>query len=312
MLRYLVRKVLGVIPTLLGVALIVFLLFNVVGGDPTYQMLGRHATAQQVAELRHELGLDQPMVMQFGHFLKQIFTFDFGRSYATRQAISQMILKGVIPSLTLMVPAFFLTTLLAVSLGLLVAYFRGRWVDRVVVISCVFGMSVPLLAYILFGQYFFAFQLGWFPISGYQSGWPDGLFYIMLPAIIFLMVSLGYEVRFYRTAILEETYQDYVRTARAKGLSEVRVFFKHVLKNSMVPIITNIVIEIPLLILGAFLLESFFGIPGLGSITIDAVQNSDFPVIKAMTVIVAVLYIVGNLATDILYTLVDPRVRLDS
>lgn len=311
MLAYILRKILGAVPTLVGVALIVFILFNVVGGDPTYQMLGRHASAKQILELRHELGLDQPKYIQFLEFLKQIVTFDFGRSYATKQQISQMILNGIGPSLSLMIPAFFITTVLSVGIGLLVAYFRGKWIDRLVVVACVFGMSIPMLAYILFGQYFLAFQFGWFPISGYESSWPDALTYISLPMLIFVAVSLGYDVRFYRTAILEEAGQDYVRTARAKGLSEPRVFLKHVLKNSMVPILTNIVIEIPLLILGAFLLESFFGIPGLGSITIDAVHNSDFPVIKAMTILVAALYILGNLATDIMYTWVDPRVSFE-
>jgi peptide/nickel transport system permease protein len=221
-----------------------------------------------------------------------------------------MILDGIGPSLSLMIPAFFLTTILAIGIALLVAYFRGRWIDKIGIVACVFGMSVSMLAYILFGQYFFAFKMGWFPISGYETTWPERLQYILMPMIIFVIVSLGYDVRFYRTAILEETNQDYVRTARAKGLSEPRIFFKHVLKNSMIPILTNVVIEIPLLILGAFLLEGFFGIPGLGSITIDAVHNSDFPVIKAMTTLVAILYILGNLATDILYTLVDPRVSL--
>jgi peptide/nickel transport system permease protein len=281
-----------------------------VGGDPTYQMLGRHASAQQIAELRHEYGFDQPKIIQFAHYLKQVVTFDYGRSYATKQQISQMILDGIGPSLSLMIPAFFLTTVLAVAIGLLVAYFRGRWVDRLVVILCVFGMSVSVLAYILFGQYFLAFKLGWFPISGYEESWPDRFQYLGMPILIFVLVSLGFDVRFYRTAILEEINQDYVRTARAKGLSESKILFKHVLKNSMIPILTNVILEIPLLILGAFLLESFFGIPGLGGITIDAIHNSDFPVIKAMTTVNAILFILGNLATDILYTLVDPRVSL--
>lgn len=310
MFIYILRRFVSTIPTLLGVALIVFVLFNLIGGDPTYQMLGRHATAQQISDLRHEYGFDQPAYIQFFTYLKQIVTFDYGRSYATKQPIGQMILSGIGPSLTLMVPAFFITTVLAISIGLLVAYFRGKWIDKVTVIFCVFGMSLPMLAYILFGQYFLAFKWAWFPISGYESSWPEAIQYIAMPALIFVIVSLGYDVRFYRTAILEETTQDYVRTARAKGLSEPKIFFKHILKNSMVPILTNVVIEIPLLILGAFLLESFFGIPGLGSITIDAVHNSDFPVIKAMTTLVAILYIIGNLATDIMYTLVDPRVSL--
>ena len=310
MLVYILRKIVNTIPTLFGVALIVFVLFNMVGGDPTYQMLGRHASVQQIAELRHEYGFDQPKIVQFGQYLKQMVTFDYGRSYATKQPIQKMILNGIGPSLSLMVPAFLLTTILSVSIGLFAAFYRGRWPDRLVVICCVFGMSIPMLAYILFGQYFLAFKWGWFPISGFETTWPDCLQYIAMPMLLFVVVSLGYDVRFYRTALVDEVNQDYVRTARAKGLSEPKIFFKHVLKNSMVPILTNVVIEIPFLILGAFLLESFFGIPGLGSITIDAVHNSDFPVIKAMTTINAMLYILGNLVTDILYTWVDPRVSL--
>jgi peptide/nickel transport system permease protein len=310
MLIYIVRKLFSAVPILLGVTLVVFFLFNMVGGDPAYQMLGRHATASQLAELRHEYGFDQPKINQFINYLKQVVTFDYGRSYATRQPISKMILDGVGPSLSLMIPSFFVTTLLALVIGLFAAYHRGSWVDRLIVIVCVFGMSLPMLGYILFGQYFFGYKLGWFPISGYEFEWPDRIQYILMPMIIFVLVSVGYDVRFYRTALLEETEQDYVRTARAKGLPEPLVFLRHILKNCMVPIITNVVVEIPLLILGAFLLESFFGIPGLGSITIDAVNNSDFPVIKAMTTLVSFLYVIGNLATDILYTVVDPRVRL--
>jgi peptide/nickel transport system permease protein len=310
MFTYILRRLVSTIPTILGVALIIFVLFNMVGGDPTYQMLGKHANPRLIAEVRHEYGFDQPMYVQFVSYLKQIATFDYGRSYATRQRISDLIQMGIGPSLTLAIPAFFLTTALALLFGLLVAYFRGHWIDKVTVVLCVFGMSVPILAYILFGQYFLAYKLGWFPISGWESGWPDRLNFVWMPILIWVVVSLGYDVRFFRTALLDEVSQDYVRTARAKGLSEQRIFFKHVLKNSMVPIITNVVIEIPLLILGSFLLESFFGIPGLGSITIDAINNSDFPVIKAMTTLQALLYIFGNLITDVLYTLVDPRVKL--
>jgi peptide/nickel transport system permease protein len=310
MLIYILRKILNTIPTILGVALILFVLFNLMGGDPTYMMLGKHASAQQIAEVRHEYGFDQPLYVQFLTYLKQIVTFDYGRSYATRQPISQMIFDGIGPSLSLTIPAFFVTTVAAVLMGLLVAYFRGRLLDKTVVVLCVLGMSIPMLAYILFGQYFLAYKLGWFPISGFETEWPDRLIYVQLPIIIYFLVSLGYDVRFYRTAVIEETGQDYVRTARAKGLSESRIFLKHVLKNSMVPILTNVVIEIPLLVLGAFLLESFFGIPGLGGITINAVNNSDLPVLKAMATFTTLLFILGNLLTDIMYTLVDPRVSL--
>jgi peptide/nickel transport system permease protein len=281
-----------------------------VGGDPVYQMVGKHATAQQISELRHEYGFDKSFPLQYVDYLKQVATFDYGRSYATKQEISRMIVDGISPSLTLTVPAFVITTILAILIGLLVSYFRGKAIDKITVVLCVFGMSIPSLAYILFGQYFFAYKWGMFPISGFEPAWPDRLEYVALPTVIMVMLGLGYDVRFYRTSVLEEASQDYVRTARAKGLSEPRVFLKHVLKNSMVPIITNVVIEIPLLILGAFLLESFFGIPGLGGITINAIHNSDFPVIKAMATLQALLLILGNLMTDVMYTFADPRVSL--
>ncbi len=310
MFIYLARKCAGVIPTIVGVVIVVFILFHWVGGDPTYQMLGRHASIQQIEELRHEYGFDQPTHIQLFNHLKQVITFEYGRSYATKQPIRQMILNGLGPSLSLMLPSFILNAIIAISFGLITACFQGYWADRLIVSFCILGMSVSILAYILFGQYFLAYKLGWFPISGYEEAWNERLRYLILPISIYIAVSVGYDVRFYRTAFLEEVTQDYVRTARAKGLSEFQVFFKHILKNSMIPILTNIIMEFPFLVLGSFLLESFFGIPGLGSITIDAIHNSDFPVIKAMTILVAILYIAGNLVIDLLYAWVDPRVSL--
>jgi peptide/nickel transport system permease protein len=221
-----------------------------------------------------------------------------------------MISDGVVPTLSLAIPAFLITTIVSLLIGLAVAYYRGKMIDKIAVVICVIGMSVPALGYILFGQYIMAYKLDLFPISGYDASWMERWKYVVLPMIIWVFLSVGYEVRFYRTAFLEEVNQDYVRTARAKGLSESYVYLKHVLKNTMIPIITNVILEIPLLLLGAFLLESFFGIPGLGGITIGAIQNSDLPVIKAMTIFVSVLYVMGTLMTDIAYSLVDPRVRL--
>ncbi len=310
MFAYIVRKLIQTIPIIFGIALVIFILFNVVGGDPTYQMLGKYANEAQIIELRKQYGFDQPKHIQFLNYLKEIVTFDYGISYRTKRPIMDMIIEGIWPSLMLAIPAFTLTTVLAILVALLVAFYRGTWIDKLVVVTSVMGMSVPMLAFILFGQYWLAFKLGWFPISGYESGLADGMRYVALPVLIWVAVGLGYDVRFFRTAILEETNQDYVRTARAKGLAERRIYLKHVLKNSMVPILTNVIIQIPFLILGSFLLESFFGIPGLGNITIEAIHNSDFPVIKAMATLQALLFIFGTLITDILYTLVDPRVKL--
>lgn len=310
MFTFLVRRILGTIPIVYGVAFFVFILFNVVGGDPAIMMVGKHATLQQIADIRHEYGLDKPLYLQFFQYLKDITVFDFGRSYATRQKISDMILSGMGPSLSLTLPAFFITTVVSVILGLFVAYFRGRLLDRVSVFLCVVGMSIPSLGYILFGQYYLAYERRMFPISGYDYSFSGRFEYLALPMLLWLFLSIGYDVRFYRTAILEEIDQDYVRTARAKGVSEPKIFLKHVLKNSMVPIVTNVVLEIPLLVLGSFLFETFFGIPGLGSITIDALHNSDFPVIKTMAFVMSLLLIFGNIMTDVVYSLVDPRVKL--
>ncbi len=310
MWQYILRRLFYIIPTILGVALIIFVIFNVVAPDPALIMLGKHATVAQIAELRNELGLNKPMWAQYLDIVKSAFTFEFGRSWTTKQEIIQMIKNGAIPSLTLTLPAFILSTVIAISISLVVSFFRGKWIDKCAVFFCVLLMSVTSLAYILFGQWFFAYKLGWFEISGYESGFPNFIPYVVLPIIIWIILSIGPDVRFYRTVMLDEIYQDYVRTAKAKGLSERVILFKHVLKNAMIPIITFVVIQIPFLILGALLLESFFSIPGLGGITLNGVYNSDFPVIKAMTILTAMAYIIFSVITDVLYTVVDPRVRL--
>jgi peptide/nickel transport system permease protein len=310
MFNYIVRRVLYMIPILFGIALITFILFNVVGGDPALIMLGRHATPQTLADLRAELGLNQPLYMQFFDFLKQIATFDFGRSYSTKQDIANMMLRAAPVSLTLLVPAFVVSIFLGISLSLFVAFRRGTYFDKIIVVVCVMMISLPQLAYILFGQYYFAFQHSWFPISGYSFSFPEVISYLALPFLINIALSIGYELRFYRTVMLDEINQDYVRTARSKGLSENVVMFKHVLKNAMIPIITNVVIEIPGLILGSLLLENFFSIPGMGSMIVDAFNTSDLPLIKANVIIISILYMIFDLISDICYALVDPRIAL--
>lgn len=309
MISSIARTVLGAFTTFLGVALFVFILFHWVGGDPAYQMLGKHASERQIVELRREYGFDQPTYVQFFQFLKQIATWDLGHSYITKQSIHQMIIGGIGPSLSLMVPAFLILTVLALVIGMWRAYFQGHWSDKVTAVFCVLSMSVSMLTCILLGQYIFGYILGWFPISGYESIWPERVQYLALPIMIFVVINLGYEIRFYRSVFLEEVAQDYVRMARASGVSEVRILQKHVFRNCMIPIITHTVGQIPSLVLGACLLESFFGIPGLGSVTMDAVQGSDFPVIQAMTLLSAGLFMGAQITTDILYAWADPRVR---
>ncbi len=310
MLKYIIRRLLYLIPVLLGVSFIIFVLFNLVSGDPTAVLLGKNATAKQMMELREQLGLNKPLFDQYLDVVKSAFTFDFGRSWATKQEISHMIIQGAYPSMALTVPAFVISTVLSLIVALVVAFYRGKGIDLFVRFLCIAGVSISALAYILFFQYFFAYKLGWFEISGFEFGFPDFVPYIALPAIIFILLSLGPDVRFFRTVILDEIYQDYVRTARAKGLGEIVVLLKHVLRNALIPIITYVVIQIPTLILGALLLENFFSIPGLGGITLNALNSSDFPVIKAMAILSSVLYIILSLVTDVLYTFADPRVKL--
>jgi peptide/nickel transport system permease protein len=310
MTRYIIRRLINLIPVLFGVSFVIFVLFNLVSGDPTAVLLGKNATARQMAELREQLGLNKPLIDQYLDVVKSAFTFDFGRSWATKQEIRQMIIQGAYPSLCLSIPAFVIATILSLIIALVVAFYRGKGIDVTVRVLCIAGQSISALAYILFFQYFFAYKLGWFEISGFEYGLPDFVPFIALPAIIFILLSLGPDVRFFRTVILDEIYQDYVRTARAKGLGEVNVLLKHVLRNAMIPIITYVVIQIPSLILGALLLENFFSIPGLGGITLNALNSSDFPVIKAMAILSSVLYIILSLLTDIIYTIVDPRVKL--
>jgi peptide/nickel transport system permease protein len=306
---YVVRRLLYAVPILLGITLITFLLFHVVGGDPAVVKAGKHGSEERLAEIRRELGTDRPLVEQYGDFLRQTVTLDFGRSWTTRRPVSAMILEGLGPSLSLAVPAFAVETLLALALALFCAFYRGSFIDRAIVVLAVAGISFPSLAYIIFGQYFLAYEWSLFPIFGWEPP-PAGIAFLVLPGIIWVLLNVGSEVRFYRAVMLEEIQQDYVRTAAAKGLPASRILFRHVLKNSMIQVITRVVITIPFLILGSLLLEMFFGIPGLGSMTVDAINMSDFPVVKAFVVIGSVLYILFSIVTDVLYAVVDPRVRL--
>jgi peptide/nickel transport system permease protein len=307
---YVLRKVINMIPTLFGICLIIFVLFNLVAPDPALLLLGRHGTEAQIAQIHFELGLDRPFWLQYLDIVKTAFTFDFGYSWSTKQEIWSMIKNGALPSLSITLPSFLIGNFIAVCLSLLISYYRGKFVDKFFVILCVAMMSIPALAYILFGQYFLAYSWGLFEISGYEYGLIEMIPYILLPILMSIIIEIGPEVRYYRTAILDEVYQDYVRTARAKGLSEKVVFFKHVLKNAMIPILTSLVTQIPFLVLGSILLESFFSIPGLGGITLKAINTSDFPVIKAMTILSAIAFMIFNLLTDLLYTVVDPRLKL--
>ena len=299
------------IPTMLGVVLLVFILFNTVGGDPAYVLAGKISNQEQIDNIRRQLGVDQPYWVQLGIFLKQIVTADFGASWSTNERVSSILATRLGPSLTVVAPLLILATVIAIGLALAVAYVRGSLTDRMVMIVCTVGLSISILVYIIVFQYFFAYKLGWFPVQGWGDSFTENLLhYALLPIVIGLVVSIAPNLRLYRTFVLDEINQDYVRTARAKGVSEHRIMWIHVLRNASIPIITHLMAELPGLLLGAFLIERFFSIPGIGREVILAVERSDFPVIKAITVYVAFATVATNLLADLTYKAVDPRVQL--
>ncbi|MDY7576206.1 ABC transporter permease [Actimicrobium sp. CCI2.3] len=311
MTSYILRRLWQMLPTMLGVILLVFMLFNWVGGDPAYILAGKMSNAEQIANIRTQLGIDQPFYVQLWIFIKQIVTFDFGSSWSTGEKVSSVILSRLGPSLTVLIPLTILETVIAVGLALGIAFVRGSLTDRAVMVACTVGMSISILVYIIVFQYFFAYKLGLFPVQGWGDNFLENLFkYSLLPIIIGLAVSVAPTLRLFRTFVLDEVNQDYVRTARAKGVSERRILWVHVLRNAAIPIITHVMSNLPALLIGAFLIERFFSIPGIGREVILAVERSDFPVIKAITVYVAAATMIFNLLTDLLYQAVDPRVQL--
>ncbi len=311
MLAYIVRRLWQIVPTLLGVVLLVFFLFNWVGGDPAYLLAGKISNPEQIANIRRQLGIDQPYYVQLWIFIKQIATADFGASWATNENISAIFATRLGPSLTVLVPLLVIDTLLAMAAAMLVAYLRGSLTDRLIMIGCTVGQSISILVYIIVFQYVLAYQLGWFPVQGWGDSLAENLFkFSLLPILVGLIVSLAPDTRLYRSFFLDEIGQDYVRTARAKGMSELRVMWVHVLRNASIPIITNVMIQLPALLAGAFLIERFFSIPGIGREVILAVERSDFPLIKAVTIYVAIATMLINLLADLLYKAVDPRVQL--
>jgi peptide/nickel transport system permease protein len=308
---YLLRRLWQMVPTMLGVVLLVFVLFNWVGGDPSYALAGLVSDPVQLAGIRRQLGLDEPWTVQLWIFVKQALTLDFGRSWATGEPVAQLFASRLGPSLTVLVPLMLIETALALVIALLVAGLSRSLADRLLMVTCTVAMSVSMIVYIVVGQYWLGYRLRWFPVQGWGEGfWHNLVTYAPLPVLLGLMVGLAPNIRLFRSFVLDEIDQDYVRTARAKGLSQTRTLFVHVLRNAWVPVITFVVSNLPGLLIGAFLLERFFSIPGIGREIILAVDRSDFPVIKAATIYVAIATMVFNLVGDLLYRLVDPRVQL--
>ena len=321
MIAYLVRRLAYGALTVLGVLGLLFVLFFLytTPTEMARRALGEKASPEVLEQWIQNHGYDRPRLwnevdpwntLLVDHY-RRMLAFDFGRSDADDSPIVERLRQGALPSLMLTVPLFALGLLIEIALALFVAYFRETAIDRTATVLCVVGMSLSVLLYIIGGQFLLGKLLRWFPISGFDP--TPGLVarFLAIPWIIGIARSLGDGVRFYRTVFIEETGRDYVRTARAKGCSDGRVMTRHVLRNAMIPILTHTIVEIPFLFTGSLLLESFFGIPGLGSLTVDAIQSNDFATLRVMVYVGALLFVLAQIATDLSYTLVDPRVRLE-
>ena len=320
MLKYVAKRLWETIPTTIGILLLTFVLFNVVGGSPAQVVLGKNATAEAVAAFNHKWGYDKPLIIgirdqgagisgwwdsQFFNFVGGLCKGDFGYSIENQAPVVEVLKRGVGPSLSLTVPILIGGVIVALMLALLAAAMRGGWVDKAVLVFSAVLMSVNYVIWVLAGQFFLSYKAGFFPVWGYENA-----FYLALPVLIGIFSSLGTDVRFFRTAILDEVYKPYVLTARAKGLSVWTIMTRHVLRNALIPIVTYVSLSIPYLFTGSLLLESFFGIPGLGSVSINAIHSADMAVVRAIVVLGALLYQFVNLSTDILYAVLDPRVRI--
>jgi peptide/nickel transport system permease protein len=320
-LAYLIRRSAYGVVTVLGVIALLFALFFVVTKpvDIARRALGEKAPPEVLQRWIASHGYDRPRVWNPGNFgdtlladtYRRMLTFDFGRSDADDTPITDRLRRGALPSLCVTLPLFAMGLVIGIGLSLLVAYFRETYIDRMGVVLCVLGMSISVLLYIIGGQYLLGKLLRWFPLSGFDMNPLLIPRFLAIPWLVGLLSGVGGDVRFYRTVFLEETGRDYVRTARAKGCGDARLMTRHVLRNALIPILTQVVVAIPFLFTGAILLESFFGIPGLGSITVDAIHANDFSTLRVMVYIGALAIVAGQIATDFSYTLVDPRVRLE-
>jgi len=313
-LQYAVRKLVGGIPLILGVTFVSFLLMVYFGPDQTYELLGKNPTEEQIAEVRRELGYDRPFFVRYGEYLKEIVTLDFGLSDSTGEPVSEMLGRSIPISLALITPGFILGNVLGILLALIAAWHRSGWIDKAIMGFSVVGMSVSFLIVIIGFQLLLSssYGLNLFPVRGWNvHSLHDYVMYVTVPTLATVFVALGYNTRSYRAVLVEEMTRDHVRTARAFGIPPGKLLYKHILKNSAIPIITRIMFSIPLVIVsGSLLIESYFGIPGVGKVTFDAITTGDQPVLKAVVGLTAVLFVITLLLTDIMYRAVDPRVSL--
>jgi len=309
---YLTRRLLYGIPLVLGVTFISFLLMVYFGPDKTYELIGKNPTAQQIIEVRHALGYDRPFLLRYGDYLKELITLDLGISDSTGEPVSVILRRTLPVSITLVVPGFILGNLLGLGLGLLAAWYRGKWLDKLVMSASVVGMSISFLVIIIGLQILLCtpYGLNMFPVRGWQVHDPGSYFYyVAVPTLALILVTLGYNTRFYRAVMADEIERDHIRTLRAYGASPTELLFKHVLKNSLIPVLTRIMFSVPfVLISGSLLLESYFGIPGVGLVTFNAITSGDQPILKAVVGLTGVLFVVALTINDMLYSVVDPRI----
>ncbi len=313
-LQYSLRKLLAGVPLILGVTLVSFALMVYFGPDMTYLLLGKNPTPEQILEVRHQLGYDQPFLQRYLDFLRQIVMLDFGNA-STGEPVVTLLAKTIPVSLVLILPGFILGHVVGLLLAMAAAFWRGRWPDKLIMALAVTGMSVSFLIVIIGFQILLSSSdgLDLFPVRGWNaSTFGSYLSYVTVPTLATMFVALGYETRFYRSIVVEEMSRDHVRTARAFGLPESRIFFRNILKNCLIPIITRIMFSIPQVAIGgALLIESYFGIPGIGKATYEAIVTGDQPVLKAVVTLTAILFVLVVVLTDILYRAVDPRVTLE-
>lgn len=308
---YITRRLLYGIPLMLGVTLLSFLLMVYFGPDQTYELLGKNPTAEQISEVRHSLGYDRSFIVRYAGFLKEIVTLDFGLSHSSGESVTGILKRTLPVSIILILPGFILGNLLGLGFGMLAAWFRGGWLDKLVMSGSVVGMSLSFLVIIIVLQVLLCtpYGLNLFPVRGWQvddiGSW---LYYVSVPTLALVLVTLGYNTRFYRAVMVEEIERDHIRTQRIYGASPVQLLFRSVLKNSLVPIITRVMYSIPFVaVSGSLLLESYFGIPGIGLVTFNAITSGDQPVLKAVVSLTGILFVLVMLVTDILYKWVDPR-----
>lgn len=312
MLGYILKRVLATIPVMVFVALFVFSLLYIAPGDPAAVIAGDQASPEDVEKIRKSLGLDRPFIARFAEWSGQILRGDLGRSIFTRLPVAELIAQRIEPTVSLMIVTLLLSVVVAIPIGVMAAWMAGTWLDRSFMGLAVLGFSIPVFVVGYLLAYVFGLQLDWLPVQGYtpisKGFWP-WLENLILPAIALGFVYIALIARITRATMLEVLSQDYVRTARAKGLAEGGVLFLHALKNAAVPIITVIGIGVALLIGGAVVTESVFAIPGLGRLTIDAIVRRDYPLIQGIVLMFSFVYVLVNLAVDLIYTLVDPRIR---